>query len=112
VLLILVSVPEALSAILAEALLHGFAAQAFVDLLRGDVVDVGMVVLVVIPVKESFEIGHGFGVIQNVAGVSHRDMFRLSANPLPRNLHFFWEFMRATRHLKIPDLYMPAFGRL
>ena len=55
-LLILGSAPEALSSMLAEAFLHDLAAEALVGLLRGDVVDGGMVMFVVIPVKVSLEI--------------------------------------------------------
>ena len=41
---------------LAEALPHDFVAETLVGLLWGDVIDAGMVVVVVIPVKVSFEI--------------------------------------------------------
>ena len=37
--------------------------------MRGDVVDAGVVVLVVIPVKVSFEVGDGVAVVQKLAGI-------------------------------------------
>ena len=49
--------------LLAEAAGGDLAAQAGVGLVRGDVADAGVVVLVVIPVKVSFKIIAGLAVI-------------------------------------------------
>ena len=57
------SAPEALSVVLSEAAFDDVSALAEVSLLRGDVVDAGVVVLRVIPVKISFEVNHGLGVV-------------------------------------------------
>src|ERR1019366_339536 len=61
--------PEALSALLAEAAGDYFFAEAGVRLVRGDVVDAGVVVLVVVPVKVSLEVGQRFTVVQKLAGI-------------------------------------------
>lgn len=45
------SAPEALSELLAETAGDYFLAMAAVGLVRGDIVDAGVVVLVVVPVK-------------------------------------------------------------
>ena len=63
------SAPEALSVVLPEAACDDVCALAKVRLLRGDVVDAGVVVLVVIPVKISFEVSHGLGVVQKLARI-------------------------------------------
>ena len=57
--------PEALGALVAETAGDYFPAEAGVRLVRGDVVDAGVVVLVVVPVKVSFEVGH----VQELAGI-------------------------------------------
>src|ERR1017187_8062364 len=59
----------ALSALLAETAGDYLSAEAGVRLVRGDVVDAGVVVMVVIPVKVSFEVGHGLAVVQKLAGI-------------------------------------------
>ena len=61
--------PEALSELLAETAGDYFFAKAGVGLVRGDIVDAGVVVLVVVPVKVLFEVGHGLAVIQKIAGI-------------------------------------------
>jgi len=61
--------PEALSALLAETAADYFSAEAGVRLVRSDVVDAGVVKLVVIPVKVSFEVGHGLAIVQKLAGI-------------------------------------------
>ena len=62
-LLIGESAPEALSSLLAESASNYFSPQAGVSLVRGDVVDAGVVVPVVIPVKVSCEVRAGFTVV-------------------------------------------------
>ena len=83
-LLIGESAPEALSALLAESASDYFPPQAGVSLVRSDVVDAGVVVPVVIPVEVSCEVGAGFAVVQEVAGISRpvRPLARYLPNPL------------------------------
>ena len=68
-LLIGESAPEALSSLLAESAGDYFRPQAGVSLVRSDVVDAGVAVPVVIPVKVSCEVGGGFAVVQEVARI-------------------------------------------
>ena len=63
------SAPEALSALFSEAAFDYFPAEAGVRLLRGDVVNAGVVVLVIIPVKVSFEVSNGLAVVQKLARI-------------------------------------------
>ena len=58
------SAPAALSQFPALSLGDDLRSQALMGLLRGNVVDAGMVMLRVIPGKVSFEIGDGLVVIQ------------------------------------------------
>src|ERR1035438_9298373 len=67
--------PEALSELLAETAGDYFFAEAGVRLLRGDVVDAGVVVLVIVPVKVLIEVVHGLAVVQELAGI-FRGSFR------------------------------------
>ena len=61
--------PEALSALLAETAGDYFSAEAGMRLLRGDVIDAGVVVLVVVPVKVLLEVGDGLAIVQKKARV-------------------------------------------
>ena len=63
------SAPEALSVLLTATAGDYFAAEARVGLVRGDIVDAGVVVLVVIPVKISFEVSARHSVVQKLAWV-------------------------------------------
>jgi hypothetical protein len=62
-LLIGETAPEALSSRLTGAAGDDFRAEPAVGLVRGDEVDSGVVVLVVIPVKVSFEVGAGDAIV-------------------------------------------------
>src|ERR1700683_2818600 len=61
--------PEALSELLAETAGDYFSAKAGVRLLRSDVVDAGVVVLVIVPVKVLVEVGVGLAIVQKLAGI-------------------------------------------
>ena len=61
--------PEALSELLAETAGDYFPAEAGVRLVRGDVVDAGVVVLVIVPVKVLIKVVHGLAVVQKLAWV-------------------------------------------
>ncbi len=61
--------PEALSSLLAETAGDYFPAESSMSLERGDVVDAGVVVLVVIPAKISFKVIARRPVVQKLARV-------------------------------------------
>ncbi len=64
--------PEALSSLLAETAGDYFPAESSMSLERGDVVDAGVVVLAVIPVKVFYEVSDGLAVVQELARVFRR----------------------------------------
>ena len=68
-LLIFDSAPAALSQFFALSLCYDLRSQALVGLLRGDVVDAGMIVLGVVPRKVPSEVGLGLAVVQEAAGI-------------------------------------------
>ena len=70
------SAQEALSELLAETAGDYFFAKAGVRLVRGDVVDAGVVVLVVVPVKVSVEVAPGEAVVQKLAGIFRSSLGR------------------------------------
>lgn len=67
-LVIFGSAPLALSVVLTKPARDDGGPLARVSLVRGDVVDAAVVVLVVIPVKVSFEVGDGVAVIAEASG--------------------------------------------
>ena len=82
-LLVLLPAPAALGEFFESSLFDDFLTQALVSLLRGDVVDAGMVVLRVVPGKVPIKIGDGLAVIQEATGI-FRGAFGLSLGVLGR----------------------------
>ena len=68
-LLVFDAAPAALRQFLALPLGDDLRSQALVGLLRGDVVNAGMIVLGVVPRKVPSEVGLGLAVVQEAAGI-------------------------------------------
>ena len=76
--LVLIGEPalKVLCALLGETANDYFSAEAGMHLVRGDVVDAGVVVLAVITVKVFCEVGHGLSVVQKLVWVSRGEIRR------------------------------------